>query len=96
MERIVGAYRAFGDKEGFARVATLDEIRVQEANLSIPLYVRPATAVREQSGAYGERSLAGAIADWQASSDELRRTMDDLFATLAEAGFTPSSGGSHE
>ena len=39
IERIVKAYERFKDEPGFARVATLEEIRAKEGNLSIPLYV---------------------------------------------------------
>jgi len=41
-QRIVGAYQAFADEPGFARVAPLAEIGTNEWRLSIPLYVRPA------------------------------------------------------
>jgi len=40
LQRIVNAYRAFGDQPGFATVATTEEILSKEANLSIPRYVR--------------------------------------------------------
>src|SRR5690349_6975281 len=39
-ERIADAYHAFQDIQGFANVATLYEIRANEGNLSVPLYVR--------------------------------------------------------
>ena len=39
IERIVETYKAFKDEPGFARVATLEEIRAKDGNLSIPLYV---------------------------------------------------------
>ena len=41
IERIVSAYSEFKDEPGFTRVATLEEIRAKDGNLSIPLYVAP-------------------------------------------------------
>lgn len=40
IERIVKAYERFADEPGFADVATREEVRASEGNLSIPLYVR--------------------------------------------------------
>jgi type I restriction enzyme M protein len=37
IERIVNAYEKFKDEPGFTRVATLEEIRAKDGNLSIPL-----------------------------------------------------------
>jgi type I restriction enzyme M protein len=80
IEKIVGAYQAFQDVEGFARVATLDEIRAERANLSIPLYVPP---VGNGSGdGAGDKSLAEVIAEWERSSRTLRTVMEDLWGTL--------------
>ena len=38
-ERIADAYHTFLDIPGFTYVATLDDIRLNDGNLSIPLYV---------------------------------------------------------
>ncbi len=90
IEKIVAACADFVEAPGFAHVATLDEIRSHNANLSIPLYVRPATAtrlmVREDAAEYTVNPLREVIAEWQASSEALRAAMDELFATLDEAG----------
>lgn len=40
LRRIVAAYRRDDDMPGFARLVPLEEIRGQQYNLSIPLYVR--------------------------------------------------------
>ena len=47
IERIVAAYRDFRDEPGFTRVATLEEIRARNGNLSIPLYVTGSSSVME-------------------------------------------------
>jgi type I restriction enzyme M protein len=84
IERIVAAYRAFANVEGFAHVATLDEIQANQANLNIPLYVRPATNGHSNA----DKPLRVVIAEWEQSSKALRATMDDLFVTLEQAGLT--------
>lgn len=84
IQKIVSAYRAFADVAGFARVATLEEIRANDANLNIPLYL----PLPGDSGAAGEEpSLDATIAAWQQSSRTLRASMDDLFAALAAVDY---------
>ncbi|MGB9694205.1 MAG: N-6 DNA methylase, partial [Fervidobacterium sp.] len=39
IEKIVNAYRRFSDEKGFARVVGLDEIRQNDYNLNVTLYV---------------------------------------------------------
>lgn len=87
-EKILEAYRAFADREGFAAVATLEQVRANDANLNIPLYVR---AQRESNGTMSTSDLATTIAEWQASSQALRAAMTDLFATLESAGIGSDS-----
>jgi type I restriction-modification system DNA methylase subunit len=75
--RIVGAYRAFADEDGFARVVTVDEVLENRANLNIPLYARP------QNGNGGlDKSLEAVIAEWQESGEMVRASMDDLFSRV--------------
>lgn len=78
LERIVAAYRAFADEEGFCKVATLADIRANRANLNIPLYVRANGTGR----AACRETLARSIAEWRASSRQLRASLDRLVATL--------------
>lgn len=81
-QKILAAYRNFTDEEGFARVVPLDEIRANGGNLNIPLYVRKKTAqLRADSE---ESNLSEAISAWQRSSQNLRASMDNLFAALEE------------
>ncbi len=80
IQRILATYRAFEDLPGYARVATIEEIRDNKANLSIPLYVRP---VPNGNGAAGDgQTLTSVIAEWRRSSTTLRASMDELLATL--------------
>ncbi|NTV45678.1 MAG: N-6 DNA methylase, partial [Chlorobiales bacterium] len=89
IQRIVGAYQAFADEDGFAHVIGNDEIREKGCNLSIPLYVRavnnPPMSVLEDSDKYGQNSLQQAIINWQESSRALRVSMNCLFEVLEDA-----------
>jgi type I restriction enzyme M protein len=81
IDRIVSAYRAFEDVNGFARIATHEEVIGKNANLSIPLYVR-STNGGTKSDSDGA-SLQHAIAGWRESSEALRVSMSELFRVLA-------------
>jgi len=80
---IVSAYSGFEDVEGFAKVASVDEIRKNEFNLSIPLYVRAANG--DTVGVPGDDGLKSAIAEWRRSSEALRESVAELF-NLLEGG----------
>ncbi len=75
IDRIVSAYEAFADDDGFAAVATLDDIASQNGNLSIPLYVK-------RAGVADEHDLEDALAAWRESAAELRVAASDLFNLL--------------
>lgn len=83
LQRIVDAYQAFGDKDGFARVVSNEEIRDRGSNLSIPLYVRVDNG--NGTGSAEAVGLRQAIAEWQESSMALRESMTGLFEMLDEA-----------
>ena len=80
-ERVADAYHDFKDVEGFAKVASLDDIRANDGNLSIPLYVR-GKAVSEEQGEYATHGLKDAVRTWEESSIQLKSTVDDLLKTL--------------
>jgi type I restriction enzyme M protein len=80
LQRIVDAYQAFADEEGFARVVSNDEIREKGSNLSIPLYVRANNG--NGNGAAETISLKQDIANWQESSHQLRNSMNQLLTSL--------------
>lgn len=79
IERIVNAYRSFGDDEAFAAVATADEISERNFNLSIPLYVR-------RAGRDDGRDLDATVTAWRESANELREAATELFALLDRGG----------
>jgi len=78
--RIVKAYVEFADQPGFARAASLEEIRARDSNLSIPLYVATAEQTA-QAASGGSASLAVALDAWLTS----RRTVaESLHAVLPD------------
>jgi type I restriction enzyme M protein len=85
--KIVKAYRNFEDKFGLARVAGIDEVRENNSNLSIPLYVRSNNAnhngeIAENQAVYGNKPLRESFTEWQKSSKALRKSMAELLNIL--------------
>jgi type I restriction enzyme M protein len=83
--RIVKAYESDDDIPEFSKLVSLEEIRSQQHNLSIPLYVRTETPSTNGNG-QPQGSVKEAIVAWQASSKQLRQSMDELFNTHRGAG----------
>jgi type I restriction enzyme M protein len=75
IERIVQAY-----EPGFTRVATLEEIRAKDGNLSIPLYVAPAAngASDANSAAASQPGLSAALNGWLESAAKTRKSLQSL------------------
>ncbi len=98
--RIAGAYAAFTDVEGFAKVATLAEIAAQEHSLSIPLYVKRPAAGAEGEGGGRPATLKEAWQTWEASGQEFWQQMDGVVAMLdglvGEVSFTDAVKEDHE
>jgi len=85
IERIFGAYGTFVDEPGFVYVATLEEIRAHDGNLSIPLYVaQPAGMVCEEPGRYGDASLPDALSAWLESSRSAQEALCVILSTEYE------------
>ena len=84
LRRIVAAYRAIGDSEGFARVVNNDEVRGNGSSFSIPLNVRADNRNGNGNGAAETISFKQAIANWQESSIVLRESINDLFEVLED------------
>jgi type I restriction enzyme M protein len=81
-QRIADAYHAFADNPGFACTATLEEIRLNDGNLSIPLYVR-GRGVGEAKGAYAADGLKQAVRAWEQSSVQLNAAVNALLQRLS-------------
>jgi type I restriction enzyme M protein len=71
-DRILEAYRAFEDQDGFASVATLDQISQKGHSLAIPLYVSESnpTVASEHIG------VVDAVASWRAVTVALDEAID--------------------
>ena len=83
INNIVNAYRGFKDIDGFARIVNVNEIRKNNSNLNIPLYVKVERADRKQNNGNNDQvTLQESIANWQKSSSELRESMNELFEML--------------
>lgn len=82
--RIVAAYEDDDEIPGFSRVVTIEDIRSQQHNLSIPLYIKT-EATSTNGNCQSQVSVTDSIQVWQASSRQLRQSMDALFTTLKEA-----------
>ena len=80
IERIVQAYEQFKDEPGFTRVATLEEIRAKDGNLSIPLYVAPAAngVSDANSAAASHPGLSAALNGWLESAAKTRKSLQSL------------------
>ena len=84
--RIVNAYQSDDDVPEFSRLVPLDDIRSQQHNLSMPLYIRGEPANGEcNDSAEWKASFADAIEAWRASSKVLRVSMTKLFEVIGEA-----------
>jgi type I restriction enzyme M protein len=86
-QRIVGAYREFVDEDGFCAVATTEQILENDANLSIPLYIKE-TATNDSD----DRPLREIWDEFETNSatfwtdmDKLTRSLEDL-TEQAQAG----------
>ena len=87
IERIVAVYRDFADVPGFARVASLEDIRLKDGNLSIPLYVPPLSAAnRAEQGTTADRpnDLDTALSAWLQSSSQVRLSIATLLSEPLE------------
>jgi type I restriction enzyme M protein len=88
IERIVKTYEQFKDEAGLARVATLEEIRAKDGNLSIPLYVARAgngTTVKVEA----ESDLAASFDRWLQSASAVVESLSNL---LPKASFPKRNG----
>ncbi|WP_282773620.1 type I restriction-modification system subunit M [Phaeodactylibacter xiamenensis] len=76
IERILNAYHGFEDIDGFAKVVTSEEIQEKGGSLNIAQYVSNVDKDENQL------SLEAALSNWEAASETLKRSMDELFQTL--------------
>ena len=80
IDRIVKAYHAFANQDGFARVVCNDEILEAGSNLSISLHIKENSGNRQSEK--DTDNLKAIIANWQESSTDLKKSMEGLFRAL--------------
>jgi type I restriction enzyme M protein len=75
IDKMYNAYQNFKTEEGFTYVATIDEINKKDGSLNIPLYIKDMD---------GEIILEPqeAMEDWKKSSEDLKKSMNQLFEIL--------------
>lgn len=83
------AYERFKDEPGFTRVATLEELRAKDGNLSIPLFVAPATAnggTAANPAEAGQPDLPAAINAWLQSSQAVKVALGQVLGGKGVGG----------
>ena len=80
IEKIVSAYREFKDGDGFCRVVDVEEVRKNDYNLNVTLYVFPQEEVEEIDVAKEWEELR----EVEREIDEVERRIEEY---LAELGF---------
>lgn len=80
IEKIAGAYKAYANIEGFARVATIADTEQFAYSLSIPLYVRESA----NGGIVEGYSLKECLGLWNESRNDMRTAYTGLKDILTE------------
>ena len=81
IQHIVRTYEKFADEPGFSRVVSLEDVRAKDGNLSIPLYVAPVSAVRQDEAGYRVGGLDQALEGWLESARKVRSSLASLLST---------------
>lgn len=80
LQHVVRAYPEFKDEPGFTRVVPIEEIRVKDGNLSIPLYIGAETQAQTDAAAESATTaLPDALSAWLISSSKLHTSITQLF-----------------
>jgi type I restriction enzyme M protein len=80
-QKILAAYERFTDDQGFATVASLDQIADEGYSLAIPLYVANTTTASANNEQLG---LDEAVAAWRASGAEADTAIENVLALLRQ------------
>lgn len=78
INRIVGVYHEFRDERGFARVVSREEVRANDATLSIPLYVQPPGCVVQLDET---PPLVAALEQWVSSRGKVSEALGRIVPT---------------
>ena len=77
IDKIFDAYDQFKNNDHFSRVVDIETILSKDASLNIPLYISPKKD--DEIPAPSE-----AFIEWEDSSEELKRSIEDLFNILSK------------
>jgi type I restriction-modification system DNA methylase subunit len=77
IQKIYRAYKNFKDDEGFCKVVSVEDILFSKANLAINLYV-----ITKDENQVVELGFASAYESWTTSSNDLKKSMYDLFENI--------------
>ena len=78
IDKIFSAYETFSDQDEFAVLVDSKDVLENNANMAINLYIRPDALVTGEG-----MSLAEAYHGWEATSEELKASMENLFLELS-------------
>jgi type I restriction-modification system DNA methylase subunit len=79
IECIVSAYQSFKDEGGFAKLASLEEVRANDHSLKIDLYV-PTPASMDSMKSETNRDLSSALGAWIESRVQMRDALSSMLA----------------
>lgn len=82
ISRIIEAYERFKDQLGFSCVATQQELRIKDSNLSIPLYMAMPSkeAIDKTAVQVNKSELNYAPILWLENLVDVRKVLEDLLA----------------
>ncbi|QGN49847.1 N-6 DNA methylase [Micromonospora sp. WMMC415] len=80
-QRILASYRGSEEEQGFAAVATIEQIADNNYNLAIPLYVKP---LRSGQGATTSDHIDVTVAAWREAAAAADTAIDDVLALLRQ------------
>jgi len=79
LQRVFDAYRKFKNIPGFAQIGSIEQIRANDGNLSIPLYVGGITQAKADADTItATTALPDALTGWLQSSAAVRRSLQAI------------------
>lgn len=82
IQHIVKAYEKFADEPGFARIATLEEVRQLRGSLNIPMYVGTLVSTTAPSGTtLPNDSIRDSVVAWLTSASQVRAVLNNVLDT---------------
>lgn len=85
IDRVVQALRTFNSEEGFAKAATLDEIKDNHWSLNIPLYVQTAATKTLIQKDAGNTSVDAGLDNWLKSRSEVRNALVNVVSNISDS-----------